>query len=252
MIDWCEIIGKRRSISMTHLADRLSAIQPSLLRIAPFALYIAFMVFDEVLRFLSSHGYVNIPADAYLYLYPVKAMSVGVLLIVLRKSYPEIHWADLKRPAATLAGTVVGIVVFLLWINMTWPWAVFGQLYGYDPTSESDIFARSILMVSRIIGASVVVPVMEEIFWRSWLMRYVISPDFRSVEIGRFTISSFLIGTVMFGFEHNLWIAGLMAGCFYNILLYRTKSLAQCILAHAITNLLLGLYVLHTGKWYFW
>jgi CAAX prenyl protease-like protein len=93
---------------------------------------------------------------------------------------------------------------------------------------------------------------MEELFWRSWLLRYIISQDFKSVEIGRFTLPSFLIGTVMFGLEHNLWLAGIMAGALYSLLLYRTKSLAQCIVAHAVTNLLLGIYVLQTGKWYFW
>ena len=237
---------------MTHLNEKYSLSQGGFARIAPFALYLAFMVVDEVLRFLSSHGYVPIPATAHLYLYPVKAISVGILLIILRRSYSELKWSDLKRPAAIIAGTVVGVVVFVLWINMTWSWAVVGQLYGYDPTAVPEGLSRSLLIVSRIIGAAVVVPVMEEIFWRSWLLRYLVSADFKSVEIGKFTSSSFIIGTVMFALEHNLWFAGIMAGCVYTILLYRTKSLAQCILAHAVTNLLLGLYVLNTGQWFFW
>ncbi len=221
-------------------------------RIAPFALYMAFIGIDEGLRFLSSHGYVNISDTALLYLYPVKAISVGVLLISLRKSYSELQWTDLKNPAATVAGILTGFAVFLLWINMTWPWAVFGKLNGFDPTVVSENLTRSYLIIFRIIGAAVVVPIMEEIFWRSWLLRYIISQDFQSVGIGRFTLPSFLIGTVMFGLEHNLWLAGIMAGAFYSILLYRTKSLVQCILAHAITNLLLGIYVIYTGKWFFW
>lgn len=221
-------------------------------RIAPFALYMAFIGIDEAIRFLSFHGYVNISDTALLYIYPVKAMSVGVLLMILRKSYSELRWADLKTPAATVAGTVIGSTVFILWINMTWPWATFGKLNGFDPTSVPENLTRSLLIIFRIFGASVVVPTMEEIFWRSWLLRYIIAQDFQSIEIGRFTLPSFFIGTVMFGLEHNLWLAGIMAGAFYTILLYRTKSLAQCIVAHAITNLLLGIYVLNTGKWYFW
>ena len=93
---------------------------------------------------------------------------------------------------------------------------------------------------------------MEEIFWRSFLIRYIISSDFEKIPIGRFTWSSFLISTVLFGLEHNLFLAGMMAGIAYNLLLYRTKSLAHCIFAHAVTNLLLGIYVLATGKWQFW
>jgi CAAX prenyl protease-like protein len=43
-----------------------------------------------------------------------------------------------------------------------------------------------------------------------------------------------------------------MAGVAYALVLYQTKSIAQCILAHAVTNFLLGIYVVQTGKWYFW
>jgi CAAX prenyl protease-like protein len=93
---------------------------------------------------------------------------------------------------------------------------------------------------------------MEELFWRSFLIRYVISPDFSRVPIGMFTWSSFLITAVLFGLEHNLFVAGILAGIAYNLLLYYTRSLSACILAHAITNFILGVYVLQTGKWHFW
>jgi CAAX prenyl protease-like protein len=93
---------------------------------------------------------------------------------------------------------------------------------------------------------------MEEIFWRSFMLRYVITSDFTSVRIGTFTLTSFLICAVLFGLEHNLLLAGIMAGAVYSLLLYWTKSIFQCVLAHAVTNLALGLYVLQTGHWQFW
>jgi len=61
-----------------------------------------------------------------------------------------------------------------------------------------------------------------------------------------------VLTTVLFGFEHNLWLAGMMAGAAYNLILYYTKSISQCITAHAVTNLCLGSYVLYTGRWQFW
>jgi CAAX prenyl protease-like protein len=61
-----------------------------------------------------------------------------------------------------------------------------------------------------------------------------------------------LICAVLFGLEHNLILAGIMAGVAYSLLLYWTKSIYQCILAHAVTNLVLGIYVLQTGYWQFW
>jgi hypothetical protein len=52
--------------------------------------------------------------------------------------------------------------------------------------------------------------------------------------------------------EHNMFLAGILAGAIYNLLLYYTKSLSQCVLAHAVTNLALGFFVLLSQKWYFW
>lgn len=237
---------------MENIKKIYSAENGTFHRIAPFVLFMAFIAFQEGLGFLASKGFVAIPDSWFLYLYPVKTVAVGLLLYLFRKRYTEIAWNDFGSVGKTAAGILTGIVVLILWINMDWSWATFGSSQGFDPFIVSDNVTRYLLIGFRIAGASIIVPIMEELFWRSWLLRYLISPDFESVEIGRFTLSSFLIGSVMFGLEHNLWLAGIMAGAFFSILLYRTKSLAQCILAHAITNLLLGIYVLKTGKWFFW
>jgi CAAX prenyl protease-like protein len=95
-------------------------------------------------------------------------------------------------------------------------------------------------------------PIMEELFWRSFLARYIISADFIRIEVGRFTPASFFLSALLFGLEHNLWLAGIMAGIGFNLVLYRTRSIAQCILSHAVANLLLGIYVLRSGQWQFW
>jgi CAAX prenyl protease-like protein len=93
---------------------------------------------------------------------------------------------------------------------------------------------------------------MEELFWRSFLLRYLIQPDFRRVPLGTFTWSSFIISVALFGVEHNQWFAGIVAGLLYTLLLYRSRSLSSCILAHAVTNFLLGMYVLITQEWQYW
>jgi CAAX prenyl protease-like protein len=84
------------------------------------------------------------------------------------------------------------------------------------------------------------------------LIRYVISPKFESVPLGAFTPGSFLVTAVLFGSEHHLWLAGILAGITYNLLLYRTGRLWPCILAHGITNLILGMHVIITGEWHWW
>jgi CAAX prenyl protease-like protein len=93
---------------------------------------------------------------------------------------------------------------------------------------------------------------MEELFWRSFLMRWVASPDFETVEPARAGLKAFIITVVLFGFEHNLWLAGIVAGIAYTLLYMRYRTLWSPILAHAVTNGLLGLWVVHTGSWAFW
>ncbi len=104
----------------------------------------------------------------------------------------------------------------------------------------------------RLLGSSIIVPVMEELFWRSFLLRYLVNPDFRRIPIGTFTPSALAISVVLFGIEHNQWFAGIIAGLLYTLLLHRTKSLFSCIVAHAVTNFLLGIYVLTTEQWQYW
>jgi len=104
----------------------------------------------------------------------------------------------------------------------------------------------------RLLGSSLVVPVMKEMFWRSFLMRYLINPDFRSEPIGAFTRFSFLEVAVLFGLEHHRVIVGIIAGLLYCLLLIRLKNLKGVIIAHGVTNLGLGIYIVITRNWMFW
>jgi CAAX prenyl protease-like protein len=221
-------------------------------RVAPFALYMMFIALEETVRFLAGKGMFAVSEQSFLFLYPVKVLSVAFVLFVCRKSYAEINIKEFFRPLVFLSALVAGIGVFVLWINLDMTLAVMGTLRGYNVNLFHDETVRVFMVSSRLAGAALVVPIMEELFWRSFLIRYIISPDFNRVPIGRFTWPSFLITSVLFGLEHNLFLAGILAGLAYNLLLYRTRSLFACILAHGITNLALGIYVLQTGKWYFW
>jgi CAAX prenyl protease-like protein len=93
---------------------------------------------------------------------------------------------------------------------------------------------------------------MEELFWRSFLMRWIDAPDFESVAPSQLSLKSFIITVLLFGFEHNLWLAGIVAGAAYSLLYMRHRSLWSPILAHAVTNGLLGIWVVRTGNWSYW
>ncbi len=224
----------------------------TLYRILPFGAFMFFIGGEEVLRLLMDRGLVNIPSTAFLYLYPFRALTVGLLLAIFWKQYEEIRVRDLLQYRETTIGIGVGIIVFLLWINMPWTLGVSGTPAGYNPTVVSDSFTRYCLIGIRLLSASIVVPIMEELFWRSFLLRYVITPDIAKVPVGSFTGASFLIGALLFGLEHHQFYAGVMAGVAYSLLLYRSKSLIQCIISHAVTNALLGIFVLQAQQWRFW
>lgn len=238
---------------MIKVAAKALRIDPAILyRALPFALFMAFIAADEGLRFAVQHHWLTIPDSALYYLYPIKAVSVAALLYIYRGEYRELRLKDLLDGKTSAAVCVVGVATFLLWVSMDWTLPVTGAPKGFNPTLLPDGAIRLLMTATRVAGAVLVVPLMEELFWRSFLLRYLIDADFESVPIGRFTWTSFLATTVLFGLEHHLFVAGMVAGAIYTIILYKTRSLAQCILAHAVTNLALACYVLYTGKWYFW
>src|SRR5262249_40204111 len=129
------------------------------------------------------------------------------------------------------------------------------SITGYVRSSvPSDVQSSLVFIMFRTIGCVVLVPILEELFWRGWLARWLIkAEDFRSAPLGAYTPASFCIGMLLFASEHGpFWDVGLIAGAAYNWLMWRGKSLADCILAHAVTNGCLSIYVLATGQWQYW
>ena len=180
--------------------------------------------------------------------YTLKTVLVAGCLIYFLPAYRgEIQFR------IRLGDIAAGILVFLVWIGLEGMYPQLGSLGGFNPYALSDgQAAASGLIAVRIIGAALVVPIMEELFWRSFAMRFLIDSDFRSVALGRFTWFSFLLVALAFGLEHHRWLPGIIAGLIYGVLLCRSRNLFSPILAHGVTNLLLGLYVVLTQSWQFW
>jgi len=190
--------------------------------------------------------------DSPPWLYPIQISFVAALLVFYRKDYIELKEKLVANVREGFFAIGVGVLVYVLWVRMDFPWAMQGELgEGYNPFQVGGglgIFYAGV----RLFGASVIVPLMEEVFWRSFIIRYIISQDFLSVKLGQFTWISFWVTVGLFGVEHNLWLAGMMAGVAYNLLLYRTRRLWPCIIAHGVTNFILGVHVLVTGEWHWW
>ena len=222
-------------------------------RILPFALFMAFIAVNMSLDWFAD-GRPDAAAwktQIELWLYPVRTILVLATLVFFWSQYEELKEGFVSNLSELTQAIGVGVLVYLLWVRMDWPWATQGgdpSLYNPFAGGQAGILLAAV----RLFGAALVVPIMEELFWRSFMMRYLVSNDFLKVRLGTFTLLSFGATAVLFGVEHYYWLAGMMAGVAYNFLLYRTNRLWPCIIAHALTNLLLGIHVLVTGEWRWW
>lgn len=215
-------------------------------RVAPFAVYMVFTAIVEVSALLGL-SFSGAWAGT---LYPVRAVCVAVALAVCLPKCPELRLADMTGRGILFA-SMVGMAVFAAWLALDVPWGRVGTPVAFPHRAWGDA-ARPLLLAIRFIGAAVLVPLAEELFWRSFLMRHIQGGDFRRVPLSRFHPLSFLAVTVLFGLEHHLVVAGMLAGAAYNMVALRTGSLGCCVLAHAVTNGLLGLWVLYAGAWTLW
>lgn len=214
-------------------ARRILDRYPWVAYVAPFALFLALTAVQ--------------PGEGlWPWLYPVKTLAVGALLILLVPWYPEFG------VRSTWFAAAVGVLVLILWVLPEGRYPLLASPAEVDPFDKLVAPWVFVWIGFRVLGASVVVPIMEELFWRGFLIRWLIRADFQKVAIGTFTWPSFVITSLLFASEHNRWLVGLMAGVVYNLLLYRTKSLYACIIAHGVTNLALAVFVLVTEQWAFW
>jgi CAAX prenyl protease-like protein len=225
---------------------------PTFTRVAPFVAFMGFIAIEEGLRFLLSHQVISFDPTLLYWLYIPKAALTGLILLLFRRSYLEISVKDLRSYRNCLLSVGSGLLVFLLWINMDWTLGSQFTPAGFNPDLFRDEHVKWLMIAVRVSGAVIIVPIMEELFWRSFLLRYLIRSDFTTVAIGRFSLFSFIAVSILFGLEHYYVFAGIMAGVVFNSIYYYTRSIAHCILSHAIANLCLAYYVLTTGYWHFW
>jgi uncharacterized protein len=163
-----------------------------------------------------------------------------------------------RNVAATLA---IGVAVFVVWIapdllikGYRHFWLFENKFTGSAETSLANVSTLNwAVLTLRMMRAVIIVPIIEELFWRAWMMRWLIDSDFEKVPLGKYSAQAFWIVAVLFASEHGAyWDVGLAAGIIYNWWMVRTRSLGDLILAHAVTNGILGAYVIAFGKWEYW
>ena len=164
-------------------------------------------------------------------------------------------------PRQWVASVAIGTATFVLWIApdllipgyRSLPWFSNAVVGGVHSSLSAAALGSPAVLFWRTLRAVLIVPIVEELFWRGWLMRWLVNSDFRRVPLGTYQPIAFWITAILFASEHGpYWDVGLLTGVIYNSWMIRSKSLADCVLMHAITNGLLCAYVISARQWQYW
>ena len=232
------------------LIDRLVAGYPQAPLAAPFLVFLALMALESAF---------DVSYKPWLY----ALRTFGALFVALsfRKYWPPL--GKLHLPVAVVAGLVVayGWVVVHHWFA-GFDWYSSTQVLGKDPTPDEYYIPHEhlgtglaywLFLIVRIGGASTVVPIVEELFWRAFVLRLLINwYRFEDVPLAQFTWFSFVVCSLASALEHPQWEVGILCWVVYNLLFYWKKSLLCLMVTHGITNLALYIYVVMYGDWVFW
>jgi membrane protease YdiL (CAAX protease family) len=234
---------------------------PALVRVVPFAIFMA-------LTFLQEH----VGEAGRYWVYFAKTIVGAAMLFLVWKQAAELKWKF------SLPAVIVGIGVFALWVGLDPFYPGTSELYSrwICPLLQKMGFAKEcappelskpwnpnaafgagsslavFFVAVRIIGSSLVVPPLEEMFWRSFVYRYIARREFDREPLGKVFASAFFFTSLAFGFAHQQWLAGILCGFAYQGLVVWKNRLGDAMTAHAITNFLLGCWIVWRGAWQFW
>ena len=218
----------------------------ALVRLLPFAAFMAVLALRGMAPDDGSWGF-----DAR-WLYGLNLVVVGGMLLAWRREYGELAWQNRPTLAEAAGAVAVGLAVFVLWIRLDAPWMQIGEpTAGFVPVDAQGRLEAPLIAL-RLLGAALLVPVMEELFWRSFLMRWLQAPVFEGVDPRQVGVKALVLSTFVFMLAHPLWLAAIIAGLAYALLYRRSGKLWTAVIAHAVTNGALGLWVAQTGQWQFW
>lgn len=217
-------------------------------RIVPFALFMLFVAAGSLVPAPVA------PAPGEWdgrWIYAARALVAGAALVLLWPRFVELRGQPLAASDVVVA-LAAGLAVLVIWILLDEGWVTFELSSGFDPRRYDSDEIDWTLTAFRLLGLALVVPVIEELFWRSFLLRWLASPDFLRVDPAKVGARALILTSLLFALEHSQWLAGFIAGLVYGWLYMRSGKLWVPILAHGATNAALGAYILVTRDYRFW
>ena len=206
-------------------------------RVAPFVIFLALTFCQGQFGAASTYWF-----------YFAKTLVAVWLIWEMRPLVLEMRWA------VSWEAVAIGIGVAVMWVGIDQFYPQFKNSVVWNPRlqfGENSALAW-LMIVTRTLGSTLVVPPLEEVFYRSFLYRYLAKVEFLSVPLNRFLPMPFFVTAAVFGLSHFQWLAGILCGLAYQWLVLRKNRLGDAMTAHAITNFLLSLWVVWRGAWQFW
>jgi exosortase E/protease (VPEID-CTERM system) len=177
-------------------------------------------------------------------LYPARVIIVVIALYCAR---PALEYFSVRR--FPVEAIVWGAIAFVLWMMLD---PTHGGPVVQRPWVHYPSVAAALWLGFRLIGSLVTTPIAEELAFRGYLLRRLVSTDFELVPSGTFTLFSCVLSSALFGMMHSRTLAGMAAGlCFCGALYYR-KKLSDAVVAHMTTNAMLAIFAFTTGRWGAW
>lgn len=204
--------------------------------------------------------------ESYLWQYTAMAALAAPIAVFLSRA---IHLPRLRVSALAIAVGVGGVVLWIVcdrvgleeWLvrqlgeeSLVITWLGLAPRDAFDPVTYYGAGTPRFwwFITARFVGLALIVPVLEELMLRGWLMRMVDNPMFWQVRFGEVSLKAAAVGV---GFEvliHPEKLAALVWFSLVTWLMYKTKNFWDCVVAHAVTNFLLGVWVLWRHDWALW
>jgi CAAX prenyl protease-like protein len=186
-------------------------------------------------------------SGSFEWMYPVRFAAAAVTLIWFRRTYAGMNWRF------GWAAPLVGGVVFVLWIGLDRMAGIHSESGVPAGLAALPVAARTVWLVFRTLAAVITVPISEELAFRGFLLRRLISADFESVSFKRWSFLAVAVSSLAFGLLHgDRWIAGILAGVLYAVAQRWRGRIGDAVAAHAVTNALICVWVLWGGHWSLW
>lgn len=218
--------------------------------IVPFLAFLAITSLEGEAK--NDDGSLN--ANLYATIYCLKIVIVGGCVIWGRKALNDL--LPVPKTVFWIYAIVSGLMIGFFWVHLEGfypplPESIVGKRTGFNPLKNLDGPLQAVFLVARFLGLVIVVPVIEELFTRDFVLRFVTKPEWETVEPWQFSRNAAIFSTIIFVVGHPEWLPAILCGLIWLALLRYSKSVSALVISHAVANLAIGFYSIVTGDWHF-